>query len=314
MAKILLVEDSATQALKVEHALREGGHKVVVAKDGDEGRDVFLSEKPDLVLMDIVLPKKDGLTLCREIKAHTAEGFTPVILLTNQGDITSKVRGFEMGADDYLTKPFDNQELLARVKSMLRIKELQDNLHRLVNHLELISTIDDLTQVANRRRFNEILRIEYERARRYKHDLCLIMLDIDRFKRINDTHGHPFGDNVLREVAARIRNAIRKVDYAARFGGEEFVVLCPSTSAANGCVLGEKLRAAVEATRIEKDGDLVPVTISVGVASFCGSTPSTPEDLVVLADEALYEAKHGGRNRVCMCKRAETTPSTREAP
>lgn len=298
MGKILLVEDSATQALKVEYALRGGGHVVITAKDGEEGRDMFLAQKPDLVLMDIVLPKKDGLSLCKEIKAHPTQSFTPVILLTNQGDIASKVKGFEMGADDYLTKPFDNEELLARVKSMLRIKELQDNLHRLVNHLELISTIDELTQVANRRRFNEILRMEYERSRRYKHDVCLIMIDIDRFKRVNDTHGHPFGDVVLKEVAARIRSTIRRVDYAARYGGEEFTVLCPSTSAENGAVLAEKLRAAVETSRIERDGDLVPVTISIGVASGFESGAKSPEELVALADEALYESKKNGRNRV----------------
>lgn len=296
----MLVEDSATQALKVEHALRTGGHVVLIGKDGEEGKELFLKQRPDLVLLDIVLPKKDGLTLCKEIKSiPSPQGFTPVILLTNQGDTASKVKGFEMGADDYLTKPFDNQELLARVKSMLRIKELQDNLYRLINHLELISTIDELTQVANRRSFNETFRIEFERCKRYKHDLTLIIFDIDKFKRINDTYGHPYGDHVLKEVVVAVKNTIRKVDFFARYGGEEFVVLCPSTSADNGCILAEKLRRAIESTRFEREHELIPVTISLGVAAFHESSPLTAEDLIRMSDEALYNAKKGGRNRVC---------------
>ncbi|MEW6365396.1 MAG: diguanylate cyclase [Acidobacteriota bacterium] len=305
MAKILLVEDSATQAFKVQHALRSGGHTAVIAVDGEEGRDKFLDEKPDLVLMDIVLPKKDGLTLCREIKAFPGQTFTPVILLTNQGDVASKVKGFEMGADDYLTKPFDNQELLARVKSMLRIKELQDELRRLVNHLELISTIDELTQLPNRRSFNETLAVEYERSRRFKQDMALVMIDIDHFKRINDAYGHPYGDYVLREVANALRKNVRKVDLAARYGGEEFAVLLPSTPRENAGVLAEKLRKAVESLSFEHDGDPVSVTISLGVCDFRHCRPQDPEELVQMADASLYQAKRNGRNCVRLCEQPE---------
>ncbi len=302
MGKILLVEDSATQSMKVQFALRGGGHTALGAADGEEGWQIFISEKPDLVLLDIVLPKKDGLTLCREIKQYSGTVFTPVILLTNQGDTASKIKGFEMGADDYLTKPFDVHELLARVKSMLRIKELQDQLHRLVNHLELISTIDELTQLANRRSFNETMRIEFERTHRYKQNLCLIMLDIDRFKRINDTYGHPFGDYVLKEVAGILKSNIRKVDLAARYGGEEFVVLCPATSMESGATLAEKLRKNCEIMRIEKEGTLVPVTISIGISDCFVAEPSDSDELVRQADDALYEAKKSGRNQVCISK------------
>jgi len=299
MGKILIVEDSATQLLRVQHALRNGGHTSIGAADGDEGWQKFLEEKPDLVLLDIVLPKKDGLTLCREIKQFTGTTFTPVILLTNQDDTASKVKGFEMGADDYLTKPFDVHELLARVKSMLRIKELQVQLQRLVNHLELISTVDELTQLANRRSFNETIRLEFERSRRFRGNLSLIMIDIDRFKRVNDTYGHPFGDVVLRDVAFVVKSSVRRVDFVARYGGEEFAVLCPETSLENGALLAEKLRKNVEAHRTDADDGSVSVTISLGVSDCLAARPLSPDELIRQADDALYEAKKAGRNRVC---------------
>jgi diguanylate cyclase (GGDEF)-like protein len=257
--------------------------------------------------------------VCRIVKANAGEGgfgFIPVILMTAR-QAAGKVEGLELGADDYLVKPFDMLELSARVKSMLRLKALQDalieknreldrankELARKREELLTLSRTDPLTGLSNRRYFEERLGEEFARARRYRSALSLVMLDIDHFKRVNDTYGHPFGDEVLRAVALASRARLREVDLLARYGGEELIALLPETSPADALRACERVREAIEALALEyraSDGaqQTVRCTASLGLASLPSPTLQTAEDLMRAADESLYRAKEGGRNRV----------------
>jgi len=229
-AKVLVVEDSRTQADWLEQVLSREGHEVILAGDGREAERRIVADKPDLVLLDLILPDREGLEVLRFIKtARAEESFTPVILLSVKSDLDSRVKGLNRGADDFIAKPFADAEILARVAAMLRIKALQDELRFAKSQLEQLSITDGLTGLCNHRHFQERLRVEVQRAQRYSDPVSLIMLDLDHFKDVNDRYGHPFGDRVLRETAELIRKSIRDPDICARYGGEEFTVILPKT-------------------------------------------------------------------------------------
>ncbi|HVO30740.1 MAG TPA: diguanylate cyclase, partial [bacterium] len=253
------------------------------------------------VVCDVVMPELDGFKFIQLIKAKPETRDIPVILLTGEESTEKKVRGLEQGASDYIVKPFDPAELVARVKVQLKIKQLQDELKEKNAQLERLASTDALTKVHNRRYFMEIYEVEYAKCERFHHDMGLLILDIDHFKSVNDTWGHPEGDRVLVEVARTLSSNVRKVDLLARFGGEEFVVLLPSTDFKGAKFVGEKLRSEIEKSVHVGGADRRPITISVGLAH----VPTTPgvtsgEQLMQRADEALYRAKQTGRNRLCI--------------
>ena len=252
------------------------------------------------------MPGLGGVEVCRILKGNLGQfGFVPVILMTARGP-SGKVEGLELGADDYLVKPIEAAELRARVKSMLRLKVSNDRLQeanrqlaQLNARLEELSQTDALTGLHNRYYFDRRIEHEVERARRYGSPLAVVMIDIDHFKRVNDGHGHPFGDLVLRGVAQALKRVLRNVDSLARYGGEELVAVLPETPRSEALAVAERLRQAVEAERFESGGQRVPVTISLGVASGPPPVVENPHEILKLADEALYRAKESGRNRVC---------------
>lgn len=306
--KILVVDDDPSAVRLVREALTRAGYSFFEARDGHGALAAIREHRPDLVIMDVEMPGLSGVEVCRIVKANQGEatfGFLPIILMTVRAG-AAKVEGLELGADDFLAKPFDRLELSARVKSMLRLKGLQDALVEKNRELDqkreellLLSRTDPLTDLYNRRYFQERLEAELARSHRYQVPLSCLMLDVDHFKQLNDTHGHAFGDEVLRRIAHSLRASLRQVDLCARYGGEELVALLPETSPPDARFAAERVRASISALELRAGPDLmVPVTASLGVATYPGPNIDSADALVRAADNCLYEAKARGRNRV----------------
>jgi two-component system, cell cycle response regulator len=302
-SKILIVDDDATLRKTVEQILRQCFYDVITGVDGQEALVKIRDEKPDLVLMDIEMPGMGGREACRIIKTNKSFSFTPVILMTARDDIQLKVEGLEMGADDYLIKPLNALELAARVKSMLRLKALQDELmetnNRLRNvneRLQELSMTDSLTGLYNRLFFQKRITYEYQRAMRYRKPLALLMLDLDHFKKVNDTFGHQFGDYVLHHASSLLAGCVRQVDILARYGGEEIVVACPETDVAKSLIVAERIRTKLESAEFKKDSANTKITASIGISVCPDDRIKDADELLRTADEALYRAKQDGRN------------------
>jgi len=304
-ARILVVEDSRTQAEWLSQVLKREGYEIALAADGREAIRRVRTDPPDLVLLDMILPDMDGLEVLRVIKAKSDEHFIPVILLSVKSDLESRGAGLRIGADDFLAKPFADAEIQARAAAMLRIKSLQDQLRAAKVQLERLSITDGLTGLYNHRHFEERLAEEFRRSQRYSDPVSLMMLDLDHFKEVNDRFGHPFGDRVLRGTAALIRTSIRDPDICARYGGEEFAVILPKTHLQGALTVAERMFKALRGKRYAVEGaageqGALAVTASVGIAVFPSKDVSSPELLVKCADAALYRAKHGGRDAICL--------------
>jgi diguanylate cyclase (GGDEF)-like protein len=295
-AKVLIVDDDPLQCAHLAKIVTEWEAEPFTAQQLSDALRLHKEAHPDLVLLDVMMPHVDGYKLAQMFKR--ASPFVPIILLTALEDIDSKRRGLSAGADEFLSKPVNALELQIRLSSMLRIKRLADELERVNKNLAELATIDPLTQVANRRAVEHRLALEFQRERRYKHPLACILVDIDHFKAVNDTYGHPAGDKVLIEVASAIRESIRTTDLVARFGGEEFIVIAPETPMAPAQMVAERIRLAIiEKTSAKMDQGLPTVTASLGVAT-TELQVTNESELVARADAALYRAKHEGRNRV----------------
>ena len=288
--KILVVDDEPDILTFIQISLRQRGYGVILATNGEEAVKLALSEHPDLVLLDVVLPDIDGFEVCRRIKTQS-KTFIPIILVTVKNDLENKVAGMDHGADDYLTKPFVIEELHTRVTSMLRIKRLYDQ-------QEQASVTDALTGVFNRRYLMVRLKEECERVVRYGGQFSCLMIDLDHFKRLNDTYGHTFGDAVLREFAAQTKALLRKSDIVTRYGGEEFVVILPEAAAPEAAATAESIRKALEAKSYVSEGRAASVTCSLGVFTFTRDAAVPVDDVLKRLDDALYDAKKRGRNRV----------------
>jgi diguanylate cyclase (GGDEF)-like protein len=324
--KVLIVDDEPAMVGLVRTGLGAQAYRFFEASNGAEALRAVREHRPDLIVMDVEMPGLGGVEVCRIIKANAGEGgfgFIPIILMTAR-QAANRVEGLEIGADDYLIKPFDMLELSARVKSMLRLKALQDalveknreldrankELDRRREELLALSRTDALTGLSNRRYFEERLNVEFARSSRYRSPLALVMLDIDHFKGLNDRYGHPFGDQVLRAVAQVARERLRDTDLLARYGGEELVALLPETGVREAAGVAERVRAGIEALRLSfqpvagpdepQRSEPVGCTASLGCASFPSQGLDEPEQLVRAADDALYAAKESGRNRVCV--------------
>jgi two-component system cell cycle response regulator len=302
--KILVVDDDPATIRFVREGLGEH-YEFLEAGDGEAALALVRDYLPDLVISDVEMPGMGGFELCRILKSGDRFAFIPVILMTARPEQNPKLEGLELGADDYLVKPLNLLELGARVRSMLRLKSLRDELmatnqrlQEINQKLHELSMYDTLTGIFNRLYFTKRFDYEFQRASRYGIPLTCMMIDIDHFKRVNDTYGHQFGDQVLRGVAGILEAALRKVDLIARYGGEEMVVILPQTPVDRGQEVAERLRASVAAAHFSDGRTKVKCTISVGVAAYPHEGVESDGDLLRLADAALYQAKAAGRDRV----------------
>jgi diguanylate cyclase (GGDEF)-like protein len=292
--KILVAEDQAMSALMLRRTLERMGHEVTVATDGDQAwRIVQEQDGPSIVISDWMMPGLDGPELCRRIRARGGLRYTYVILLTARDRRADRIEGLRAGADDFLVKPPDADELAVRLEIARRILGVQAELERLNRVLEGLATTDGLTDLCNRREFDNALTTAFSFAQRQQLPLSVLILDVDHFKGFNDEFGHAVGDEILRTVAGILRDAMREHDLVARYGGEEFAVLLPATSAEECRIPAERLRTAIE----EHPWPFRPVTVSLGAASVSPSTGSAMT-LVEEADQALYRSKRSGRNRL----------------
>ena len=299
--RILIVDDNAMIRSEIKAVLMKDGSfaHFQEAADGLTAFKAIMETPPDLVLCDLVMPGFDGLKFLG-LKASRKElEQIPVIILTAEDDLDRKAEILERGALDYVTKPFHEKELLARVRIHTKLKLLQDELREKNAQLEMLSVTDALTGLANRRRLMARLEEEVQRARRFRTPLSVVMIDIDHFKQVNDTHGHAMGDEVLRNIGALLKAGVRATDLAARYGGEELTLVLPHTDAPGALLVAEGLRQRFAELEHHLDGVSLRKTASLGVATRDGQSeiPSA-EELLKHADEALYRAKQGGRDRV----------------
>ena len=319
-ANLLLIDDSEAQSLQIIESLVRLGYSVQRASSGAEGLRLAREKPPDLVLLDVVMPDIDGFAVCRWLKVNADTRDIPVIMLSVRTSMADRITGLNIGADDYLTKPFDDQELEARIFAALRIKAAHSDLRSrnqqletMLHSVEALAITDPLTGLFNRRRFSDVLKREFAVTRRYRNTLSCLILDIDHFKRINDRFGHDAGDQVLKEVARRIVGSLREVDLAARYGGEEFAILLPHTSKQEAKFVAERLLGNLRKQEFTFGSELVRITASIGCAGNADVISGQAEDLVKAADMALYEAKNGGRNAV-MLYRGPADDAARDDP
>lgn len=299
--RILIVDDNTMIRAEIKAVLMKDGifSHFMEAADGLTAFKMIMEQPPDVVLCDLVMPGFDGLKFLG-LKASRKElEQIPVIILTAEDDLDRKAEILERGASDYVTKPFHEKELLARVRIHTKLKLLQDELREKNAQLEELSVTDALTGLANRRHLMTKLEQEVQRARRYKTPLSVVMIDIDHFKLVNDTYGHAMGDEVLRNIGKLLKAGVRTTDLAARYGGEELTLVLPHTDLAAALVVADTLRQKFAEQDHTLDGVTIRKTASMGVAARDGQgeVPDA-EDLLKHADDALYRAKEGGRNRV----------------
>lgn len=296
---ILIIDDSAAVRGQIVQILRKAGifDRYFEAQDGIEGFKALTAVRVDLIICDLEMPRMDGFKFISLLGSREHLRDIPVIMLTGREDQDLKIKGLEQGAVDYVTKPFDAGELVARVRVQQKIKALQDELRRSNEMLKELSNTDYLTRLYNRRFIMDALENEFQRIRRKGGHLSLIIADIDHFKRVNDIYGHQQGDMVLVEVSRVTKEKLRRYDVPARYGGEEFLFLLPEADLEEAHVVAERLRESVEETRFAPPmGDLV-VTISLGLATYPGKPMDSVDELIRAADAALYLAKERGRNR-----------------
>lgn len=291
---ILIVDDELDNVKLLEKRLHADGYQTLLAYNGEEALRLARTELPGLILLDLMMPGLSGYDVAQTLKSepHTAD--IPYIFITAKSAVNSRVCGLEMGASDYIVKPFHYKELLARIKNTMQNSQQLNRLKNENLRLHQLSIVDDLTGMYNRRYFAERLEEEISRAARYNYKLACLMIDIDYFKNINDQYGHLIGDIILRDLAEIIRSSIRVVDVAARFGGEEFVVLLPQTNLQGGLSTAEKIRCKT-ATYPFSCAEDISLTVSIGISCYDQHHPGAIY-LLNQADQALYEAKKMGRN------------------
>ena len=302
---VLIADDDPVSRRLLQVSLGNAGYRVVLAADGAEAiRRWNEPDCPRLAVLDWMMPVVDGVEVCRTIRRSAREPYVYIVLLTAKGHQTEIIEGLEAGADDYITKPFDLQELKARLRAGKRILELQEQLVTAREQLRIQATHDSLTGLFNRMAILEALDREVTRSNREKKPLAVIMADLDHFKEINDTHGHQAGDIVLRETARRMSASLRAYESVGRYGGEEFLVVVPGSDLDAAVELAERLRQGVSAEAVCVAGATISTTVSLGLAVSTADV-SRPDQLLHQADEALYAAKRAGRNRIEVASRRE---------
>ena len=294
-ATVLIADDSLVIRAVVRSELEDEGYRVVEAVDGLDAVRQCRDDPPDVVLLDIEMPGLDGYQVLSELKADTDVKDIPVVFLTSRGGMEDVVAGLRGGAHDYLRKPFETPELLARVAAATHVKHLQDQLRQRNADLDRLSRTDVLTGMYNRRHLEQELARLHNDSVRHDAPLCVLLLDLDRFKHVNDTYGHRAGDDVLQEFASRLSRELRAGDIGGRWGGEEFLVIMPRTDLVEGLALAERIRSVIAAAPVVSGSDSIVMTVSGGCALGPGDSPAS---LVQAADHGLYRAKEEGRNRV----------------
>ena len=301
--KTLIADNDPMARLVLQRMLTAAGCEIVNAGGGEEALEILQeADPPRFALLGFRMSGMSGVEVVKELREGAGAVYTYTILLVTEWEKSQVMEGIAAGADDYLIKPIDPQALTARLVVAKRILKLQDQLLAAAKQAVFIADHDGLTGLYNHNAIVKALRREMSRSARAGNQTAVLMLDVDFFKKINDTHGHFVGDCVLEEVASRISHAVRPYDVVGRFGGEEFIVVAPNCDAEEGMAFGERIRQLIAAEPIHAGGVQVPVTISVGVA--LGS--ERPEPVLHSADEALYRAKKAGRNRVELGKEEET--------
>ena len=293
---ILVADDEPINRTLIQRRLERAGYRVLVAENGREAVEAALGQLPDLIILDVMMPLMDGLEACRLIKDDEATRDVPVIFLSARDETDVKVRGLTLGANDYISKPFKAEELLARVEVAMRLKRERDDLRSTALVAQERAMTDALTGMLNRYGLQRVLTHEHAEARRYTRSLSCLMVDLDNFKTINDSFGHIAGDTALKQVAAILTQVVRRSDMVSRYGGDEFLVLLPETDLDGADALGEKIRASA-ASQIFGDGSPhFQLTLSIGAATLADD--ESGNDMIARADMALYAAKEQGRDRV----------------
>ena len=296
--RVLIADDSATSRILLRSALQRWGYQVIVAENGAQALEILSQpDAPSMAILDWVMPHMTGPEVCRKIRDTHREPYTYILLLTSKNSKDETVEGLDAGADDYIVKPFNEQELKVRLRAGKRIVDLQLDLLRAREELRERANKDLLTLLPNRSAISTALERELARCHRDRRSVGVILLDIDHFKKINDTYGHFAGDAVLRETAARLRHNMRPYDQVGRYGGEEFLVVLPNCDLEQASQQAERMRLRLNETSMIIEGTEVHVSASFGVTVSDGSE-RTPDLFVRVADEALYQAKAGGRNCV----------------
>lgn len=297
--KVLVVDDSAIVRKLLSQMLTKWGYEPVVCRDGEDAWQALHGEgAPALAIVDWEMPRLNGPGLCRRLRAEAREPYVYVILLTAKEEKEAVVHGLEAGADDYVQKPFDEQELEVRLRAGKRVVELQTQLMEAREAMRALAEHDSLTGLWNRGAIVGALRREFERSQRDGTELTVLMVDLDHFKTVNDTCGHLTGDSVLREAARRLATHIRPYDLAGRYGGEEFLVLLLGCGREAAQERAAEICRAIGGQPVELGDEAIVQTASVGCAVLEPGAPGKAEDLLKIADQALYRAKNGGRNRV----------------
>ncbi len=298
--KILIIEDELIFRRMVKKYLLEAGYEIVEAEDGLSAWELFQKEPFQLVITDWMMPGLDGPALVQKIRTSGQRSYTYIIMLTAMDDKDNIVLGLESGADEYLTKPFNSRELIARVASGMRILRLEEELMQARHQMEALAMHDGLTGLLNRRAIEEYAEAEFNMAGRKERPLSVILIDIDHFKNVNDQFGHKFGDHALQQVGKILTEELRTYDRIGRWGGEEFILILPETQLGDAATVAERVRIRTAATLISlENGESFSIHISLGVACTTGQFQSLAK-LIDAADQALYQAKQTGRDRVCI--------------
>jgi diguanylate cyclase (GGDEF)-like protein len=308
---ILIVDDTSVNLQLLNLLLSRHGYRILTAVDGNIALAAIQQELPDLILLDIMMPGMDGYEVCEQLKRQDSTKDIPIVFISALSDVFDKVKAFSLGAVDYIIKPFQTEEILARVSTHLTIRNLQKSLQeknallekeiaerkRIQVELERIATTDSLTGLYNRRYFFNLGETEYAKAQRYKRPIAVILLDADHFKDINDSFSHAAGDQALVHLAFQLQRHTRAADIVARYGGEEFIILLPETTAQDAYRLAERIRDTVQNSLLEYEGKQYHYTLSMGIADNLQSEPDDRfEHILSMADKALYQAKDRGRN------------------
>lgn len=292
---VLIVDDDVIN-LEILKAALENEYEIIFATSGKQALELAKKCLPDLILLDVIMPVMNGYEVCESLKADDSTTSIPVIFITGlKNDMQAEIRGLEVGAIDYITKPINPPIVQMRVRNHIELQRAR-------NHLKHLAVTDSLTDLANRRHFDEVLQQEFNRMSRLRHPLSLIMLDVDFFKKFNDTYGHLEGDNCLKQVAYTIRGSLhRPADFAARYGGEEFACILPDTDLKGALAIAEQVRCNIDNLNIphQNSGVSDHVTASLGVFTVSEYAKTCPTEILSWADQQLYHAKATGRNRIC---------------
>lgn len=304
--KILIADDEPVSRRVLHSLLEKWGFQVLSAEDGNGAWEALrLADAPRMALLDWMMPGQNGVDVCRALRKQRPQPYTYILLLTAKDAKESVVEGLESGADDYITKPFNPQELKARIRVGLRVLELEDNLVQAREAMRFKATHDTLTGVWNRGAILETLDREISRSRRERLPLGVLIVDLDHFKSINDAYGHLTGDTVLREVTRRMQTGVRPYDAVGRYGGEEFLVLLPGCDGSQTREKAERLRESIAQVPVHTPTGPLKITMSIGAVAAADWPHETANRILQMADSALYRAKEGGRNRTVMAGAAE---------